>query len=813
MKPGPVARAARGGLTRRRVQTIVIGLVMLVSTAASVLALALVVDSSAPFDRAFAAQRGAHVVATIDSARVTPAELASARRLPEVTAAAGPFPVVSATLQMTLPASAGSQGGPPTPGGLPPVISISGTVAGRASPGGPVDDLTLTQGHWADRPGQIVLSGSGPAGAPAISVPLGSVLTVTSAAGRPTLTVVGYATSISGTAGAWVVPGQVAALRAPGAPAAVQMLYRFSSAGTAAAVRADVAALEGALPDGAVTGTQSYLAAKLQEAGQIALFVPFLVAFGVAGMVMSVLIVANVVSGAVVAGFRRIGILKSIGFTPRQVVAAYAGQVMVPAVAGGLGGVVLGNLLAVPVLGTTADVYAVGALGVPVWVDAGVFAAMCLLAGIAAVLPAARAGQLSAVQAIASGRAPREGRGYAAHRLLGRLRLPRPVTIGLAAPFARPARTVITLAAIVLGAAAVTLAVGLGSSLNLVVAGLSHDTAEPVQIGIPWAAASGPAGTTPRQAGAGQLPTAAAAQHAVEAALRAQPGTLRYVAQADQRVTVAGLSQPVAVTAFRGDTSWTGYDMISGRWYAGAGQVDVASRFLTATGTAIGDTATLTLNGRQIPVRIVGQVFATNNSGLAMVTGWQTLAGADPGLAPDRYDVAVRPGTDLTAYVLALRGRLGPDYLAQANNRPSEDAYLMISLIGALTVLLAVVAGLGVLNTVVLHTRERVHDLGVFKAVGMTPRQTIAMVVCWVVGTGLLAGVIAVPAGITLHRLVLPAMAAAADVGLPASVLNVYHGWELAALALAGIAIAAAGALLPASWAARIRTATALRTE
>ena len=79
------------------------------------------------------------------------------------------------------------------------------------------------------------------------------------------------------------------------------------------------------------------------------------------------------------------------------------------------------------------------------------------------------------------------------------------------------------------------------------------------------------------------------------------------------------------------------------------------------------------------------------------------------------------------------------------------------------------------LNTVVLHTRERVHDLGVFKAVGMTPRQTIAMVVCWVAGTGLVAGLLAVPAGIALHRYVLPAMAAAAGTGVPASFLNVYR--------------------------------------
>ena len=68
-----------------------IGLVLLVSTGASVLALALVVDSSAPFDHAFAAQHGATSIATVDPARATPAQLAATRRLPGVTAAAGPF--------------------------------------------------------------------------------------------------------------------------------------------------------------------------------------------------------------------------------------------------------------------------------------------------------------------------------------------------------------------------------------------------------------------------------------------------------------------------------------------------------------------------------------------------------------------------------------------------------------------------------------------------------------------------------------------------------------------------------------------------
>ena len=58
MRAIPAVRAARSGLSGRRVQAIVIGLVVLVATAASTLALGLLVDSNAPFDHAFAAQHG-----------------------------------------------------------------------------------------------------------------------------------------------------------------------------------------------------------------------------------------------------------------------------------------------------------------------------------------------------------------------------------------------------------------------------------------------------------------------------------------------------------------------------------------------------------------------------------------------------------------------------------------------------------------------------------------------------------------------------------------------------------------------------------
>jgi putative ABC transport system permease protein len=588
------------------------------------------------------------------------------------------------------------------------------------------------------------------------------------------------------------------------------MLYRFHNAASAAALRSDIATVARSLPVGAIAGTDTYLAVKAQEVGETAPFVPFLIAFGLIGIVMSVLIVANVVSGAVASGYRRIGILKSIGFTPGEVAAAYVGQVAVPALAGCAAGVALGNLIAIPLLARTATVFGVGSLHVPVWVDLAVPAGICSLAGLAALIPALRAGRLSPVAAIATGRAPRVGRGYRAHRLLGRLPLPRSVSIGLAAPFARPGRSLLTLAAVVLGATAVSFAMGLTSSLRLIVAGRDHTSAQPVQVFLPGPG-SGPVAA--QSVGAQPPPSDPAAQKIVEAALRGQPETLRFVAEAQDVVSVTGLPEQVPVTVFRGNAAWTGYPLVRGHWYSRPGEVVVPTGFLTATGRSVGDTVTFLLNGHQTQVRIVGEVFDTENRGVSIVAGWHTIAASDPGLTPYRYDVGLSRGTNQGSYVQALSQRLGPNYMVALNDRSSHVVDAMIGLIATLTLLLALVAGLGVLNSVVLATRDRVHDLGVFKAIGMTPRQLIATIVCTVIGIGVVGGLVAVPAGVAVHHAVLPAMAAAANLTLPASFLDVYGPVELIALALAGTIIAIGGALLPASWAAHASTANALHAE
>nr|QIZ01475.1 ABC transporter permease [Streptomyces sp. S1D4-11] len=790
-------------------QTLVIGLTMAMAVTAAVLGGSLLVASSAPFDHAFAREHGAHLSVQFDARRATAARLSASVDAPGVAEASGPFATATVTPHTDIE---GMDGG---------IDGVPMTVVGRAEPHSGVDRIALTEGRWAERPGEIVISdGSQPFPS------LGRRLTFPALPGGPTLKVVGLARSASLTGDAWVVPGQIAALTPNGRSAGYEMLYRLTTADTAARVAAGRRAVAAAVPAGAVTGAQSWLTVKKAADRETALFVPFLLAFGVLGLVMSVLIVGNVVAGTVGAGLRRIGILKAIGFTPHQVVRAYVGQALVPAAIGTALGLVAGHLATVPVLSETANVYGTGGLAVAPWVDIAVVAGALGLAAVTAWAAAWRAGRLRTVDALAVGRTPSPGRGRRAARVSALLPLPRPVGLGLARPFARPARSAAMGAAVVFGTVAVTFAVGLSSSLAEVMAARAHDAAD-VTVGVsgpqdsvapgaesPGAKTQGvknPSATAPDAA-----KTTTADPAAITAAIDSQPGTGKYYGIATTQATVSGAAGAISVVAFTGDASWGGYEMVSGRWIEGPGEAVVPTPFLTATDTRVGGTVTLNDHGTAVSVRIVGEVLDTHHQGMEVFTDRATLAAAEPDLQVESHHIAVKAGTDVGAYAHRLNAVLRPLGVTAETGRVGNNSgtvAVLNSLTGVLTLMLVAVAGLGVLNGVVLDTRERVRDLGIHKALGMTPQQTVVMVVTSVVMTGLVGGAVAVPLGVALHGWIMPAMGHSAGLNLPESVIAVYRTPELILLALGGLLIAVLGALLPAGWAARTRSAVALRTE
>jgi putative ABC transport system permease protein len=76
-------------MLRHKMQAIVIAGVLLTATASATLGLTLLSASNAPFQHAFAAQRGADVTLT---ARASTEQLDATRTLPAITASSGLFP-------------------------------------------------------------------------------------------------------------------------------------------------------------------------------------------------------------------------------------------------------------------------------------------------------------------------------------------------------------------------------------------------------------------------------------------------------------------------------------------------------------------------------------------------------------------------------------------------------------------------------------------------------------------------------------------------------------------------------------------------
>jgi putative ABC transport system permease protein len=458
-------------------------------------------------------------------------------------------------------------------------------------------------------------------------------------------------------------------------------------------------------------------------------------------------------------------------------------------------------------MGDAGSALGAGTPTIAPWVDFVVPAVTLAAVAATALVPALRAGRLRTVEAITVGRTPRAGRGRLIRHLVGRLPLPRSVSLGLANPFTRPGRSATMAAAVVLGTIGVTFGAGLAISLGAIQNDINRRSPGAVVV-----QAFGP--PAPPVPGATSQPTKKADATEIAALIHAQPGTRRYFSTGQTRVSVAGLAGTTTVIPYQGDSSWGSYQLLAGSWFHGRGQAVAPSGFLTATGTHIGDTITLTDNGRSAPVRIVGEIFAMQQ---VILTDSSSLAGLGAYVLPQsvQFNIDLTSGTDQQNYMNSLDTALSPyGITAQSNaGQLSTTLVSMDTLAAMLTLMLVAVAGLGVLNTVVLDTRERVHDIGVFKALGMSPKQTVCMVITSVAGIGLVAGAIGVPIGIALHDYVLPVMGRAAGTKIPAADIAVYHLPVLVPLVLGGLVIATAGALLPAGWAARTRTATALRTE
>jgi putative ABC transport system permease protein len=179
--------------------------------------------------------------------------------------------------------------------------------------------------------------------------------------------------------------------------------------------------------------------------------------------------------------------------------------------------------------------------------------------------------------------------------------------------------------------------------------------------------------------------------------------------------------------------------------------------------------------------------------------------------------VNLRPGADRTAYRNRIPATGGEGIAVQdqpwTDYSYADSFYILLNaLVGSLALVLAAIAAVGVFNATLLSTRERVHDIAVLKALGMTPPQIGVMAAASALVMSAVATLIGFPAGIWLIGAVINAMGSlygfvASDSG--AAIGPVTGGLIVVSVFL----VALAGAALPARWAAATPVTQVLRSE
>lgn len=719
--------------------------------AALLLSATLLAAATDPWQALFAQTRGAQVWLRLTTG--TPVrELA---RLPAVTGLAGPYRTAAATL---------AEG------------AVKAPVELRATPAMPgIGRLLVRQGRWltAAAPAGVVLESSL---ARAVRARPGQQLVIDGLDGSSVrVRVLGLAdTSDQGfypdqTPGLiWVRPGLISQVEpVPRHTGETVGLRLADQAATGFAVQQAVTQLG----SGAVVSVSTWREAESSMARGDPLLGLLLAVFGLVALGAAVLAIGNAAGGRVLVQLQDLAMLKALGFTPRQLVcmllAEHAGLGLA-----GIGAGLAGARLLRPV--TVAGPLPAGWAGL---VAAGTEAAVLL----ATALPALRAARLWPVAAVRppvpAGHLSRLARAAMATRL------PPAVVLGARAAFTRRLPAALTVGGLALPMMMITIGLGCWSTLDSV-------QRHPAKIGL----------AAQLTAGAGEL-TAGQAGRLIAAD--------RQVASAYPSVQVSALlpGETSTITTLGMGTSGRPYPfrVAAGRLYQAPGEAVASQGLLDTAHLRIGEYVRMPVGGVPVIFHIVGRIIEPEYGGQVLAYGIDTLSQAGAAAPPVFYSLVLRhgvsPGSALAHLLRVSGGRLD---VAEAAN-PASGLGVVRVLLGGLFGVLALVGLTSLFTASAVGLRDHFRDVGVLRAMGLTPGQVVAALVMSTGVLAVLATVTGAGLGLALSTRLInlggQAYGIGAGIGSPPSLPAVL------AAAAAAIAVTTLAAVIPAWRAVRLPVA------
>ncbi|GGO82747.1 ABC transporter permease [Wenjunlia tyrosinilytica] len=760
-------RWAHADLRARRGEALFVVLATAGVIASLLLAGALLEYAANPWQRVFTQSSGAHVWihtrAGADTGRLA--------RLDGVSGSSGPFPTTPAGAEL-----AGAK------------AALELRSSGPAEPA--VAHPLLGSGHWldADHRDGIVLERSVAA---ALWAEPGDTLRVRGSGGTPrTLKVEGIAESAEPrfrqgeTPGiGWVLPSVLAEVDPSGDHRGQAIGLRLDDPGdTDFTVQRAVTTL------GAdqIAKVSTWQQARSDAEGDNRLLGLLLGLFGLGALLAATVAVTGAISTRVRGHLRDISVLKAIGFTPAQVVRMFLAEHIAFALLGVAIGAVVTETLGSRIPGRIGEAMRLWqVLPEHAWVPSVTCAGAVLAIASATGVAAWRAGRVPPVP-VARAAVPRSRRMSGTTRLALRLRTPPALVLGWRGAFSRPGRSSAAVGRLAVPLLLITVALGAWSTLD-------RFEAHPEKVGLA-------ARLTVRSEGLGDAE--------VRGMLSEQPDVAVAHPGAEVEALVPGQTGTITLRGLGTARDPYPFSVAEGRAATGPDEAVAGQGLLDLLDVRVGDWVRMTVEGSPQVLHIVGRSIETEDAGRVVSTALDTLRDRDPKLTPDFYRLELRHGADARAVSSALASSSHGRLEVREVPNPADDLSAVRGVIVGLVAVLALI-GLAELSTTIgSGVRDRARDLLALKAMGLTPRQIMAVIVASTGFVALAAAAVGTVLGVFASDWLIDLQGRSSGIG--AGIAQAPSPATLALVGGAAVVGAVAVSVVPAARAVRRRLADTL---